>query len=110
LVDRTTKKQLGGATGKGFKPGKSGNPKGRPKGTNTLAMLLKKIGEEELDGTEFDKREAIMRKVYKMAFDGQPWAVQFIADRTEGKPTQPTADVSDGWQQFLDGVFEDKQE
>ena len=34
------------------------------------------------------KDEAIMRKVYKLAFDGQPWAVQFIADRKEGKPHQ----------------------
>lgn len=71
-----------------FQPGKSGNPKGRPKGTDTLSALLKRLGEEELDGSDMDKREAIMRKVYKLAFDGQPWAVQFIADRTEGKPNQ----------------------
>lgn len=102
MADKTATKQRG----RPFKKGQSGNPKGRPKGTNTLAMLLKKIGEEELDGSDMDKREAIMRKVYKLAFDGQPWAVQFIADRTEGKPTQPTADVSDSWQKFMDGVLE----
>lgn len=32
-VEPTTGKQLGGATGKGFRPGQSGNPAGRPKGT-----------------------------------------------------------------------------
>ncbi|MAH46481.1 hypothetical protein CMI37_11655 [Candidatus Pacearchaeota archaeon] len=32
MVDKQRPKQLGGATGKGFMPGKSGNPKGRPKG------------------------------------------------------------------------------
>ena len=29
---KTTDKQLGGATGHGFLPGRSGNPGGRPKG------------------------------------------------------------------------------
>ena len=31
-VNKTTKKQIGGITGKGFRPGQSGNPKGRPGG------------------------------------------------------------------------------
>ncbi len=30
--DDATPKRVGGVTGKGFKPGQSGNPKGRPKG------------------------------------------------------------------------------
>lgn len=88
MVDKTTKKQLGGATGKGFKPGKSGNPKGRPKGSTSIKDILRRIGIESLEGTDMTKDEAIMRKVYKLAFDGQPWAVQFIADRKEGKPHQ----------------------
>ena len=42
----------GGITGKGFKPGQSGNPNGRPKGTRSIPDILKKIGDEEgtLDG------------------------------------------------------------
>jgi hypothetical protein len=31
------------------------------------------------------KIEAIMRRVYQLAAEGEPWAVHFIADRTEGK-------------------------
>lgn len=89
-TDKTDKKQNKPHL---FQPGQSGNPKGRPKGSNSLAMLLKRIGEENLEGSELDKREAIMRKVYKLAFDGQPWAVQFIADRTEGKPTQTQINI-----------------
>ena len=75
----------GGITGKGFKPGQSGNPNGRPKGTRSIPDKLKKIGDEEgtLDGKS--KLDVIMYKVFQYALEGKPWAVQFIADRTEGK-------------------------
>ena len=87
-ADKTTKsngKMPGGITGKGFKPGQSGNPNGRPKGTRSIPDILKKIGEEEgtLDGKS--KLDVIMYKVFQFALEGRPWAVQFIADRTEGK-------------------------
>jgi len=31
------------------------------------------------------KLDVIMYKVFQFALEGKPWAVQFIADRTEGK-------------------------
>ena len=34
------------------------------------------------------KLEMVMRMVYKYALEGKPWAVQFIADRMEGKAQQ----------------------
>ena len=75
----------GGITGKGFKPGQFGNPNGRQKGTRSIQDILKKIGDEEgtLDGKS--KLDVIMYKVFQFALEGKPWAVQFIADRTEGK-------------------------
>ena len=87
-ADKTTQsngKMPGGITGKGFKPGQSGNPNGRPKGTRSIPDILKKIGDEEgtLDGKS--KLDVIMYKVFQYALEGKPWAVQFIADRTEGK-------------------------
>jgi hypothetical protein len=87
-ADKTTQsngKMPGGITGKGFKPGQSGNPNGRPKGTRSIPDILKKIGDEEgtLDGKS--KLDVIMYKVFQFALEGKPWAVQFIADRTEGK-------------------------
>ena len=87
-ADKTTQsngKMPGGITGKGFKPGQSGNPNGRPKGMRSIPDILKKIGDEEgtLDGKS--KLDVIMYKVFQYALEGKPWAVQFIADRTEGK-------------------------
>ena len=87
-ADKTTQsngKMPGGITGKGFKPGQSGNPNGRPKGMRSIPDILKKIGDEEgtLDGKS--KLDVIMYKVIQFALEGKPWAVQFIADRTEGK-------------------------
>ena len=75
----------GGITGKGWKPGESGNPNGRPLKIKTIPDILNKIGEEEgtVDGKT--KLDVIMYKVFQFALEGKPWAVQFIADRTEGK-------------------------
>ena len=72
-----------------FKKGQSGNPKGRPKGSTSIAALIKKIGNEEIKGDNpYDKLEFIMRKVFDFAVKGESWAVHFIADRLEGKPKQ----------------------
>lgn len=47
MVDKSTKKQLGGATGKGFMPGVSGNPKGRPKGSVSIVGRAKQLLKED---------------------------------------------------------------
>ena len=82
----TTDKQKGNSANlKPFKPGQSGNPKGRPKKEHCIPDILRLIGEEETDATGVNKREKILRKVYDLALSGHSWAVQFIAERTEGK-------------------------
>ena len=70
-----------------FKPGVSGNPNGRPPKVRCIPDILLTVGEEEIDTKDgkISKLEAVLRMVYKKAFEGQNWAVQFIADRTEGK-------------------------
>jgi hypothetical protein len=84
-VDKQPKNNEGGITGKGWKKGQSGNPNGRPPKVKSIPDILRKIGEEEgtLDGKS--KLDVIMYKVFQYALEGKPWAVQFIADRTEGK-------------------------
>ena len=71
-----------------FEKGKSGNPSGRPKKKQCIPDILRKIGAEEIEtkGGRMTKIEALMHMVYKRAVEGDQWAVNFIADRTEGKP------------------------
>ena len=72
-----------------FKKGKSGNPQGRPKGSSSIGQIIKKIGAEDIkSGSDYDKLEFILRKVFDYAVKGEAWAVHFIADRLEGKPKQ----------------------
>jgi hypothetical protein len=88
-ADTTVKKQR--IVGKPFKPGKSGNPNGRPKGTTSIKDILRKIGMEEVelkDGTKTSKQQAIALKVYDKALDGEKWAVEFITNYTDGRPIE----------------------
>ena len=58
---------------------------GRPKGVQSIPDILREIGKEDGTVTGLNKLEVVMRKVFQFAVEGRPWAVQFIADRTEGK-------------------------
>lgn len=88
-----------------FKKGKDPrrNSRGRGKGVVSIPDLLRRIGTRKLPAklslkvsaaltmsNEDLKRsrtmlEALMEVVYWCALSGESWAVQFIADRTEGK-------------------------
>ena len=83
-----------------FKPGVSGNPNGRPPKVKCIPDILNKIAEEAggaaADGvTKYSKLEVIMRKVFEFALAGRPWAVQFIAERTEGKAVEHVETTTD---------------
>lgn len=99
-----SEKQRGNTTKlKPWKPGQSGNPKGRPPKPHCIPDILKAIGAQPLP----KDLEAVLRKkmpglpdkpthiqalmvaTYSRALAGQPWAVQFVAERTEGKSIQP---------------------
>ncbi len=90
-VDKQSKKQSNRADnfkGKGFKPGKSGNPKGRPKKEVCIPDIFRSIL-SEIDPFDIDKKrtalEAICQRVTNMAIGGNLDAVKIIFDRTEGK-------------------------
>lgn len=74
-----------------FKKGDNNiNRKGRPRKQQCIPDILRKIGKEKIEagGKKVSKMEALMRMVFKEAVAGNQWAVNFIADRTEGKPMQ----------------------
>jgi len=69
-----------------FAKGNPGGP-GRGKKVRRIEHILERIGEEEVtaQGMTMTKLEAVLRAVFAYALKGQSWAVQFIAERTEGK-------------------------
>jgi hypothetical protein len=69
-AENTAQKQRG----RPFEPGKSGNPKGRPKGSRNQATVL---AEELLDG----EVEALVRKLIRMALEGDTTAMRLCLDR-----------------------------
>ena len=74
----------------------SGNPKGRPKSGFALNEYITDLANVELE----DKKtmlEAVVAKVYEEALDGNMTAINFLADRILGKPSQSIGikDVSD---------------
>jgi hypothetical protein len=84
-VEEQRGSNFGGITGKGFKPGQSGNPGGRPKG-RSLTAVLRALLDEALVG-DTDRRAAVERiaeAVIKLAIAGNLDAVRLIQDRTEG--------------------------
>ena len=88
-TDKTVAKQHDHLKEHQFKKGQSGNPNGRPKGSRSIPDMLLKIGSEQgtKDG-QYSKLEVVLRRVFEYALEGKSWAVEFIADRTEGKVRQ----------------------
>ena len=79
-----------------WKKGQSGNPKGRPKSGFALNEYITDLANVELE----DKKtmlEAVVGKVYEEALDGNMTAINFLADRVLGKPSQSIGikDISD---------------
>ena len=70
-----------------FKKGCSGNPNGRPKNKNSLTQLLRAMGDEAGDDG-VSNHDAVVARVYELARKGEPWAVQLVWDRLEGKAVQ----------------------
>lgn len=73
-----------------FEEGKSGNPKGRPKGSRNLSSILKDMLDQDVEdeGQLVKFSDAIVKRLIQKANKGDIKAIQEIFDRTEGKAKQ----------------------
>ena len=65
-----------------WKPGQSGNPKGRPRSGHAITDIVRKLGDTK------GQREKMLEMVYTQAMAGEKWACEFIASYDQGKPKQ----------------------
>lgn len=69
-----------------FQKGKSGNPKGRPKGSHTFKAILEKELETEINISEngepcdVTKKEAMVKKLISKALSGDLKAIKFLTE------------------------------
>jgi hypothetical protein len=78
-------RRLANLKGHEFKPGKSGNPKGRPP-TRGLLVHLRKQLEDATEGQAAE--ELIAQKLVDLAKAGDLAAIRECFDRIEGRPKQ----------------------
>lgn len=77
-----------------FRKGQSGNPNGRPKRelvTTHIERELLQPAKEANQSGDVTKARKIAEQVVKMAEEGDKWAIQFVTERTEGRPDQPVS-------------------
>jgi hypothetical protein len=81
-------KLVGGVTGRGFLPGQSGNPNGRPHTKGLLTALRNKVAEAGADGRTIE--DQLVEVLVQEALRGRHRlpAVEAIFDRLEGRATQ----------------------
>ena len=66
-----------------FAPGQSGNPAGNQKAKPFYDALNRAIAQDDAK-----RLRAAAEKLLDLAASGEPWAVQHLADRLDGKPKQ----------------------
>ena len=79
--------------GRPFQPGQSGNPAGRPKTKPFREALQRALKAAESDSEMLDK---VALALVAKAYEGDVPAIKEIADRLDGKVTQPIAGDGDG--------------
>ena len=88
-----------------WKPGQSGNPKGRPKSA-TISEEIRAALEEFIKhgGQNLSTREAIAQVIIKQALAGRYTFVKEIMDRTEGKVAEKMEMSGPGGEKLFDVI------
>ena len=82
-----------------FKPGESGNPKGRPKGSRPVGAVLQDIMQQRVSVTEGNKArrlpvlEVIMRRLANDAMRSDPRAIKLLLSLLDRYAQSPDADL-----------------
>ena len=84
-----------------YKPGESGNPNGRPKGSQNFKTIIKRMMEMELEARTIDNTiakqkggEAVVASMASKAIhDGDVSAARLLIEQLDGKPLQKTQEV-----------------
>jgi hypothetical protein len=100
-----------------FKPGTSGNPKGRPKGAKSEATILQTLLQQKVGLNERGKmrkitlHEAILRRIAEDCLKGNTKSAAFLLNRyqamTAGEPEEP--DLSENEKAVLETYLKDFQ-
>lgn len=90
-----------------WKPGQSGNPKGRPPAGQAVADMVRKVLEEKHEGN-ISKADAILQTAARLAIEGSKQHMDFLFERAFGKVKDvietlvPTADdETAAWIDFI---------
>jgi hypothetical protein len=90
-TSKTTRKQrekrAGGVTGKGFQPGVSGNPNGRPRTAKFSEAARGLLAEIDAKSGETNA-EVLVRHCFKRAAHGSARHLELLLAYVEGKPKQ----------------------
>ncbi len=99
---------------KPFKPGQSGNPKGRPKSITLSEAYRKMLATvDETDPEKRTRAEVLAEQMYAKAKTGDVSALREIADRVEGKPRQTlalTLEKREQLEQAIAGIMRDAEQ
>src|SRR5687768_4947393 len=103
----------GNKLGNRFKPGQSGNPKGRPRSitlSEAYRKLLAQVDESDPGGRT--RAEVLAEQMYLKAKTGDVQALREMADRVEGKPRQTVAlsvERREQLEQAVEGIMRDAE-
>lgn len=73
---------------RGFQPGVSGNPKGKPKGARHFSTLIREAIKKVAEGDDEPADRLIVKQLVERAKKGDLAAIDRVIDRVDGKVEQ----------------------